>query len=889
MVKLRQAWILWFTLLAIPGSGFLRFDGLPFSSKIELAVIAISCCVLFSSEIRNRFRIALSSNYGQTKRWINTILFAAIILKFLTFVMAPLGDGFESCYRSIYAPAKQEVRCEKSFEAPFLESDRVLNTDQVTRMEPILKFGPSGDWINGGASYTTWRLPFVNEYPRFETQWLDRLPFTAKFGSFIEAKRDAFVPVQFVGEVSVSINGEIISASSYNQPKIILVPVPKGTSKFILDFKFADLDVAEIPEQPPPIRGPWAQLFVGKPMSMKSAMSGLTLNLRGWSVVQSKALAPNNFEVRNERGDVLASAKPLKREDIAILFKSKKLEYSGFNFSVPGIDSKNPNIKVELVAIYPDGSEVSLGKLGHPVQNPVDISTVEISQQAKSADTAFDAVWFSIDTQKKSPLKPTALRFSREVSLLFAIVDVLVMLGTFLILIISILALKQKLWVATRLLILVLLGKWIFDFLPFDWWGFRSTVVPVLVAILVGHSLRRNNPNNLIGVVLGALVVIFGPTLYLARSFMGLGNAPWWGFQFFRGRDSDWFVAQGYARRIFVDTSLNGGENLFYFQPATRYLVFIQHLLFGENDILLGILMAVSLLTAAVFAARETLKYLVTKHEQLLITLFIVACFAIFTEQIFLTFALAPSSEYTTWILIFISFGLIIRGNISQQIAIGASILAGLTAQFRPNQALGALFLFLLIQFSLELRNNSRRVLDRIQLLIVFAVTMSLSLIHNIYYGGGFLIFSNTGPLNSDFSYSALLQIFSDEEVRSMFLSKLSVYFALGLNQTPLSISFWIFDILWLLAVAQTILLKNVKSRLWTVLIFPFAYLVPQIPYDISSYYPRHIVATHLAFGLSGLYVLSRQSQKHFDLSGGNYGESSVGHIGADSVNSPVN
>ena len=141
---------------------------------------------------------------------------------------------------------------------------------------------------------------------------------------------------------------------------------------------------------------------------------------------------------------------------------------------------------------------------------------------------------------------------------------------------------------------------------------FPSTVMPVVVAILIAYSLRRNNPPNLIGVVLGALVVVFGPTLYLARSFMGLANAPWWGFQFFRGRDSDWFVAQGYARRIFVDTSLNGGENLFYFQPATRYLVFIQHLLFGENDILLGILMAVSLLTAAVFAARETLKYLLT-------------------------------------------------------------------------------------------------------------------------------------------------------------------------------------------------------------------------------------------------------------------------------------
>jgi hypothetical protein len=339
------------------------------------------------------------------------------------------------------------------------------------------------------------------------------------------------------------------------------------------------------------------------------------------------------------------------------------------------------------------------------------------------------------------------------------------MLGTFLILIISIVAVKQKILEAVKLLALVLLGKAILDFLPFDWWGFKSTVIPVLVALLIGYSLRQNKTLNLIGVIPVASATIFEPTLYLARSFMGLANAPGWGFQLFRGRDSDWFVTQGFARRIFVDASLNGGENIFYFQPATRYLVFVQHLLLGENDVLLGILMAVSLLTAAVFAARETLKYLITKHEQLLITSFIVACFVIFTQQLFLTFALAPSSEYTTWILIFLSFGLIIRGNISHPIAIGASILAGLTSQFRPNQAFGALFLFLLIQSNLELRGNSRRVLDRIQLLIVFTVTASLSLIHNVYYGERFLMFSSTGPLNSNFSYSSLLHILTTKEL----------------------------------------------------------------------------------------------------------------------------
>ncbi|MEY4796945.1 MAG: hypothetical protein RJA50_429, partial [Actinomycetota bacterium] len=184
MLKTRRTWFLWFVLLAIPGSGFLRFDGLPFSSKTEFVVILISFCSLLSSEFRSRFKTSLSSNSGQTKRWIDTVLLAAIILKFFTFTLEPLGNGFESCYRSIYAPAK-ETKCERSYEAPFLEADQILNMDQITRMESQINFGPSGDWVLDGASATTWRLPFVNEFPRFEALWLDRLPFTAKFGSFI--------------------------------------------------------------------------------------------------------------------------------------------------------------------------------------------------------------------------------------------------------------------------------------------------------------------------------------------------------------------------------------------------------------------------------------------------------------------------------------------------------------------------------------------------------------------------------------------------------------------------------------------------------------------------------------------------------------------------------
>ena len=214
-------------------------------------------------------------------RWVNTALACAILIKFFTFVLAPLGDGFEACYRSIYQPPADSVSCEKSYEAPFINKDNVNGLNQITRMENEINFGPTGDWVNGGASHTTWKLPFANDFPRFSVLWLDRIPFTAKFGSFIATKRDSFIPVQFVGEVNVTASSENFSLTSYSQPAVLLVPVGAGRHKFNLDYKFADLDTAEIPGEQPPIKGPWAQLFVGKPLSIKTALADLTLNLRG--------------------------------------------------------------------------------------------------------------------------------------------------------------------------------------------------------------------------------------------------------------------------------------------------------------------------------------------------------------------------------------------------------------------------------------------------------------------------------------------------------------------------------------------------------------------------------------------------------------------------------
>ncbi|MFM8505579.1 MAG: hypothetical protein ACKOBB_11170, partial [Acidimicrobiaceae bacterium] len=123
MLKIRRTWILWFTLLAVPGSGFLRFDGLPFSSKTEVSVLAASVLILSSSSFRAKIKSLLATQNNSFGKWVNTALTFLILLKFLSFVIAPLGDGFEACYRSIYNPPADSVLCEQSFETPFMNKD----------------------------------------------------------------------------------------------------------------------------------------------------------------------------------------------------------------------------------------------------------------------------------------------------------------------------------------------------------------------------------------------------------------------------------------------------------------------------------------------------------------------------------------------------------------------------------------------------------------------------------------------------------------------------------------------------------------------------------------------------------------------------------------------
>jgi hypothetical protein len=103
----------------------------------------------------------------------------------------------------------------------------------------------------------------------------------------------------------------------------------------------------------------------------------------------------------------------------------------------------------------------------------------------------------------------------------------------------------------------------------------------------------------------------------------------------------------------------------------------------------------------------------------------------------------------------------------------------------------------------------------------------------------------------------------------------------------PLEIGFLIFHLMWLSALVSAIKTRSRDRVTWLAMVFPFLYLIPLLPYEIVTYFPRRIIAIQLAFGVSALYALSRIRSNSVGRVDDLQGE--VGHVGANAVDLPLN
>jgi hypothetical protein len=840
-----RIWVLWFSFLIVPGSGLILADGIPFTSKFEFTLFLTSLIGLAFGPVRQQvtriqlFASKISSNL------LTSFFILAIFLKILSFSMLPLGNGFESCFQSIYNPDRS-VTCEKSYDSPFIKDDNINGFGSLTRVEKQLNFYQTNGSDLTGASGTTWRLPFANDFPRLGALWLDRLPFTAKFGTVFDSEEGSYLPISYSGEIEVVMNGKSqASLLSYDHRRIYLAKTQDGLNKLELNYRFSDDNSIEVPDTQPPFKGPWAHLQVFEPVTRDFLESHREIHVKGWTFDQVNSITPLRIELETKSGDVLHSSELTDRTDVAYHFKNEALTRSGIDIRLDKNSLPPGEDEIRIFAVYENQrnliGEFKFFRLESVLTPKISIlnSTEQLSEIEVSQEISNEAI---------SLLKGSAASQPNPLQSLLLLALNMFSIGIFFF--VFFLFIKYLITDLRKFLIAVVYGLATLVIPLATNYSLRLiSITGILFVLAIYFAFTQKQKFMTVSFLMLALVSSMQTMVPLTRKYMGIGSSDWWNCPLWRGRDSDWFVIQGYARQIFTHDSFRAGEGVFYFQPGARYLVFVQHLFFGDNDVLFAVAWQFALLTVISATGISLLK---SSRSFPKLPVSIALCVLILTvfQQDISIFALSQASEFPTWIGIFFIFWVLLRDANSDGYLIWASTIAALLIQFRPNQAFGSFVLLLLLLLSIPGNSQFEKISTGIKMLIAFGIAASLSLLHNLHYAKTFQIFSSTGELNSDFKFLELLNAFNDSDMRNLFISKLRI----GLNWNEFSIispnTFHLMQLMWLVAVLSFLISRMRSIKMLVYLCLPCAYLIPLLPYRFDSYYPRHIVIIQFAFAI---------------------------------------
>jgi len=848
--------LLVFLFLAVPGSGQLAWDGIPFSTRIEFATLVLFLLVIFNRTIRDwvRTQLARLSWRGAVK----PALALLVLLKFLTFTWYPFSDGFDACYRSLYYPLSNESACEKSYEGPFLRRSD-LGLSNTSRTDRTIDFG---------THMHDWSLPFMNEYPRLGALWLNRFPFTAKYGAVIrnDSSKDQFLPIYGNGEIAATLGKEQLDLSAipfvdrYQFERLTFVVVPRGSSEFTLDYRYSDDDLNEPPDIQPPLRGTYATLKVGVPQDRTSLLQFTDLRLRGYALDIDRRATPDYVFAESNKGEELGRSLRLPRPDVAQFYGVPSLTENGFNFTIPAKALLQGTVAVK--AAY-GKSHSTIATIDAPRQLIPGLPDVDVT--VGSSQRADVTTWFDANRNDFAALAPsgrvqmsigfTALRWLLDITSALLVVGLFVGLAV---------ALRKSIVVAIALGLAtfgaVSLGAQVMPAVLGS-----ALLIPLLIVVALTAATLRWRPMTPLTTFLPTAVVLasYKSFDHLQR-FHGSKGERWWGRLLYYWRDSDWYATQGYARTIFVEGSLRGGETTFWFQAGPRYLALVTRVILGENDVLVGIIMtSLGFFAAFVLFVRgqvvlRTLSHQVIAGVALFILLFFMA------DDVMATFGFVGSSEYPTWtvLLLITGFVLTTRSETRPWLMVAMAIALGYSIQLRPNQIGGIVLLFVALLLLVDRRDAAQAIATASKMTVAFATLVLFSLLHNLYYGESFVPFTANAGINYQFSWLDVLGIDDGDATWAAVWDQLRVMmYWNSVGNWSWALMFWGSQLLWVAVVVQRIRVGLARRARSLPLLIPFGYALPMLKYQMGSYYPRHLVVINLSFMCAALMAWPREDE----------------------------
>jgi O-Antigen ligase len=331
----------------------------------------------------------------------------------------------------------------------------------------------------------------------------------------------------------------------------------------------------------------------------------------------------------------------------------------------------------------------------------------------------------------------------------------------------------------------------------------------------------------------------------------------------YRAVGTDFLTYESFARDIVLGHSLSGGEEVFYYQPGSRYVLGLLHLLFGDGDVLVTwwSMVGLSLPFVALIAWQRQRVSSLAALAGISAAGFLLL--AVLNSPTILSLVAMSASEVPSWALLALAVA-------APQIQprhrggwIGSGVAAALIWVVRNNQAIAALTILAAIAAGLWRRRKHTLVLT---LAAAVAVAL-LPALHNLEYGQQLVLGTTSNAPNQELSLSDLGQVFSDSLVGSELRGHISAIFydppTPGLARASLGWLLWGLLALWVAAVAMAlsrVRRRDFSLRGWLLLFVPVAYLGLHVIYQVEVYYPRHILAGYLAMGLGAIGAFAELS-----------------------------
>ena len=354
------------------------------------------------------------------------------------------------------------------------------------------------------------------------------------------------------------------------------------------------------------------------------------------------------------------------------------------------------------------------------------------------------------------------------------------------------------------------------------------------------------------------VAVGYGLTVSEIRSMQGF--SPQLGDILVRLRGNDHLVYYGLSRLMLDSGFLRGAEDVYYFQPGIRYVFYLMQLIVGESGVLVGAL-SMCLLGLGINFFMSGLPKPSSKVVTVAQGVAGVSLLIWWSSSHTIQSSIGGLSEFGTWILIFLIFGLLLRMK-SDTTLVFISFATAAVIWIRPNQGLGMIALLALAAVT-RLRQGARPFAVLRSAGLPFGSLLALIPLHNVVYGGTFA-FLPGGHLNAtQTSWVSIFRVFRDQQAREFYSGQLRCILYLPsfmpeIYSARLALSLLGFSVAGVLILF--VVVRHESRQVWLLIMLSAAVggqLLPFLKFSLLRYFPIHNIAIYLTAILSLSYYLA--------------------------------